>query len=171
MALKKAFYGLIGILVAFCLVLSLKIPALGLSTVEFCGSCHVMEEQVDTFVHSAHQIATDCGDCHVPHELVYGAFDKAYTGTKDLIGVILDKDPFEIHAGKHSKNVVQANCVRCHQDFLNEVGNTMDEGGRYCFDCHKNTPHARKPNIEEKKLGDVFLSDGDINAYRYEAGV
>ena len=168
---KKIMYGVISLLVCFCLVLSLKIPALGLSTVEFCGSCHVMEEQVETFVHSSHKIAADCGDCHVPHELVYGAFDKAYTGTKDLIGVILDKDPFTIEAGTHSKNVIQANCVRCHQAFLNEVGNTMDENGKYCFDCHKNTPHARKPNIDQEKLSDVFLDEKPVVAYRYERGV
>ncbi len=168
--LKKVMYVGIGLLVIFCLILSLKIPALGLSTPEFCGSCHVMEEQVETFMHSSHHIAAECGDCHVPHELVYGAFDKAYTGTKDLIGVIFNKDPFEISAGKHSKDVVQANCVRCHQEFLNEVGNTMDENGKYCFDCHRNTPHSRMPNIDEKKLGDVFLKEKPLTAYRYELG-
>ena len=164
---KKIAYVFIGLLVCFCLVLCVKIPALGLDGEEFCGSCHVMEEQVKTYQHSAHRINASCGDCHVPHSLVYGAFDKSYTGVKDVIGVILNKDPFTIEAHTHAKNVIQNNCVRCHEGFLHQVGNTMDNEGRYCFECHRNTPHAKMPNIDEPR---VVEPEKPLTAYAYNPG-
>lgn len=120
-----------------------KLPALGLDGTDFCGGCHVMEEQVETYLHSAHRLGASCGDCHIPHSLVPGAFYKAYTGTKDLLGVMLDKDPFHIQTSKIGRDIIQENCLRCHNDLLEEVGDTKREGGQYCFDCHRSTPHFK----------------------------
>ncbi|HHT63830.1 MAG: NapC/NirT family cytochrome c [Bacillota bacterium] len=131
------------ILVSFCLILLTKLPVLGLDKPEFCGGCHVMDEQVETFLHSAHRLGATCGDCHIPYSLVPGAMYKAYTGTKDLIGVILDQDPYHIHASEMGKNIIQKNCLRCHGDLLGEIGDTKEDGGRYCFECHRSTPHRK----------------------------
>ncbi len=149
-----------GLAVLFLLMLCLKIPALGLDGTDFCGSCHVMDPQVETYVHSAHRLNATCGDCHVPHHLVRGAFDKAWTGTVDLIGVIRNKDPYEIHASDHAKRVIQENCVRCHKGILEEIGDTMTDGGKACFDCHRNTPHAIKPNMTNADLKYVDQGQG-----------
>lgn len=146
--MKKKLLGYFIVLVVACfgVLFAVKIPALGLDDPEFCVSCHVMQPQYDSHQRSAHRLAATCGDCHVPHSLGYGAVDKAYTGVKDFLGVVANKDPFEIHAGKHSKDVVQANCVRCHGGMLENVGDTSHNGGRSCFDCHRNTPHGTYPN-------------------------
>lgn len=127
----------------FCLLLLLKLPALGLDGPQFCGTCHVMEEEVDSFQHSAHRFETSCGDCHVPHSLVPGAIYKAYTGTRDFIGVLRNMSVLEIHSSALGKRVVQDNCLRCHADMLKEVGDTSKDGGKFCFDCHRNTPHLK----------------------------
>ncbi len=158
--LKYAIRLLALMVIGFCLVLCLKIPALGLDGTEFCGSCHVMQPQVDTYTHSAHKINATCGDCHVPHSLVRGAFNKAWTGTIDMIGVIRNKDPYEIKASDHAKDIIQENCVRCHEGLLNQIGDTMTDGGKYCFDCHRNTPHGVKPNMTAKDLGYVDWGQG-----------
>lgn len=131
------------IFISFCIILLTKLPALGLDGADFCGQCHVMEEQVETYLHSAHRLGAKCGDCHVPHSLVPGATYKAYTGTKDLIGVIMDKDPYEIHVSPLGKDIIQDNCLRCHGDLLQMVGDTNRDGGRFCFDCHRATPHQK----------------------------
>jgi len=127
----------------FCLILLTKLPALGLDRSEFCGQCHVMDEQVDTFLHSAHRLGANCGDCHIPHSLVPGAMYKAYTGTKDIISVLANKDPYEIRISPIGRNIVQANCLRCHSELLQAVGDTSENGGKYCFDCHRSTPHQK----------------------------
>ncbi|AGA69011.1 nitrate/TMAO reductase, membrane-bound tetraheme cytochrome c subunit [Desulfitobacterium dichloroeliminans LMG P-21439] len=126
---------------SFGLLLLTKHPALGLDGPVFCGSCHVMEEQVETYLHSAHRLGTKCGDCHVPHSLVPGAINKAYTGTKDFIGVLRDKDPYTIEVSPLGQDIIQENCLRCHGDLLHMVGDTKRDGGRFCFDCHRDTPH------------------------------
>lgn len=144
----------------FGLVLCLKIPALPLSGQEFCGSCHVMDFQVDTYRHSVHMVNANCADCHVPHHLVRGAFNKAWTGTVDLVGVLRNVDPYEIHSSDTAKVIIQENCVRCHQGWLRQVGDTMDNGGKYCFECHRNTPHAIKPNMTADDMGFIDRGQG-----------
>lgn len=128
-------------LCCFGIILLTKHPALGLDGTDFCGSCHVMDEQVESYLHSAHRLDASCGDCHVPHSLVPGALYKSYTGTKDLIGVIMNKDPYEIRVSKLGKEVIQKNCLECHEGLFTYVGDTSRDGGRYCFECHKSTPH------------------------------
>ena len=131
------------LVLGFGLMLLTKHPALGLDGAEFCGSCHVMDEQVESYLHSAHRLGTKCGDCHVPHSLVPGATYKAYTGTKDFIGVLRDKDPYEIEVSPLGQEIIQENCLRCHEDLLHMVGDTEKGGGKYCFDCHRSTPHLK----------------------------
>lgn len=149
----------LGITVLF----GIKIPALGLDTPEFCAACHVMEPQYESYTHSAHRLASTCGDCHLPHSLGYGAVEKAYTGMKDFAGVVRNKDPFEIHASHHAKGIIQANCVRCHGSIMQEVGDTSADDGRYCFDCHRNTPHGTYPNEPMTEAQD-FPADRALSA-------
>lgn len=143
---KKLGFFILVVIFGFAAFLSIKIPALGLDSTTFCASCHVMQPQFDTHAHSAHAALTNCGDCHLPHSLAYGAVEKAYAGAKDFLGVVKNTDPFEIHASKHQKEMIQANCIRCHKGLLEEIGNTHENGGKYCFDCHRNTPHGVYPN-------------------------
>lgn len=127
----------------FGLILMTKIPTLGLDRPEFCGKCHAMDEQVGTYMHSAHRLGALCGDCHIPHSLVPGAMYKAYTGTKDVISVLKNKDPYEIRISPLGRDIVQENCLRCHGDLLEGVGDTRENDGKYCFECHRNTPHLK----------------------------
>ncbi len=167
----KLLAGISGALaLVFVLLLCLKIPALGLDGEEFCGSCHVMEPQVETFSHSVHSINATCGDCHLPHHLVRGSVNKAWTGAVDFVGVVRNVDPYEIHASKHAKNVIHENCVRCHSGLLTQIGDTMDRDGKYCFDCHRNTPHAIKPNMTAADNGyqDVGQGSDDMIKVAFE---
>ena len=127
----------------FSLILVAKLPALGLDGPEFCGKCHVMDEQVESYLHSAHRLGASCSDCHVPHSLIPGAVYKSYTGTKDLIGVIMDKDPYQIRVSELGKGIIQKNCLQCHGDLLRDIGDTNRDGGKYCFECHRSTPHVK----------------------------
>lgn len=127
----------------FCGMLLLKAPFLGLDSPEFCGSCHAMDEQLGTYEHSAHRLGASCGDCHIPHSLVYGAAFKAWTGTRDVLAVTANTVPVDMRTTEMSKEVLQENCLRCHGDVMGEVGDTSRDGGKYCFDCHRSSPHQK----------------------------
>lgn len=140
----------------------IKIPAVGLSSNEFCASCHVMEPQYESFQHSAHALAGNtCSDCHLPHSLGYGAVAKAYVGAKDLIGVIRNHDPYEIHSTEWMRDVTHNNCLRCHGGIMEEVGDPHYDSDRRCSDCHRNTPHGTYPNVMPADYS--LLSDARID--------
>lgn len=127
----------------FAMMLMVKVPALGLAEAGFCGNCHAMEEQVSTYLHSPHSYAANCGDCHDPHGLVTGSAYAAYTGTRDVYRVVTNTTPLEIRATNLSKTVLQQNCLRCHGDIMADIGDTRENGGRYCFDCHHEIVHVK----------------------------
>lgn len=141
----QVLIALIVVGVAFLFII--KIPAVGLSSNEFCASCHVMEPQYESFQHSAHSLAGNtCSDCHMPHSLGYGALAKAFFGMKDFIGVVRDHDPYKIHATDLMKDITHNNCLRCHGSMMEDVGDPHYNSDRRCFDCHRNTPHETYPN-------------------------
>lgn len=127
----------------FVMMLSVKIPALGLSEPSFCGQCHAMDTAVSTHQHSVHAREANCGDCHDPHGLVTGSAFAAYTGTRDVYRVVTNTTPTELRATNLSKSVLQDNCLRCHGDVLGQIGDTHEDGGRYCFECHRNIVHIK----------------------------
>lgn len=131
-------------LLGFGMMLAIKIPALGLAEVEFCGQCHAMDEQADTYLHSSHLHVANCGDCHSPHPLVTGSIFSAYTGTRDVYRVVTNTTPAVITTMNLSKTVIQDNCFRCHEDFLHDIGDTSENEGNHCFQCHRGIAHPKK---------------------------
>lgn len=130
-------------MVVFCSVLVLKIPLLSktMDGPDFCGICHSMDIEVDSYLHSSHRDVASCSDCHIPHGVVAGSYYKAYTGTKDMVFTLIDKTE-DIELGNLGKNIVQNNCMECHSEYLTQIGNTMSYE-RYCFDCHTTVRHKR----------------------------
>lgn len=131
------------VVLGFCMMLMVKIPALGLSEAGFCGKCHAMDYQVGTYLHSSHAREANCGDCHDPHGLVTGSMYAAYTGSRDVYRVVTNTTPAEIRTTNLSKKVIQSNCLRCHSDIMGDIGDTSKNGGTYCFQCHRNIVHPK----------------------------
>lgn len=124
-------------------MLATRIPALGLDKAGFCGKCHAMDQQVASYLHSAHRDTANCGDCHDPDSLFAGSVYAAYTGSRDVYRVVTNTTPKRIRATHMSKGVIQNNCIRCHKETVCQIGDTSRGGGLYCFDCHRRTPHNR----------------------------
>jgi len=118
----------------------------------FCGACHAMDPQVNSYLNSSHKSHATCGDCHTPHDPIYGKVMGAYTGIRDFIGVIKNVDHYEIHAGAQSKGIIHDNCMRCHADVMSHVGDSNLHNGMQCFDCHRNVPHKKYPTDDEVDL-------------------
>lgn len=126
------------------MLLLLKVPAVSraMDGPDFCGRCHVMQPEIDTYLCSSHRDVATCDSCHVPDDFLRGGLYRSYTGTKDLLAVMTGRDENICISGM-GKNVVQENCLRCHGTVMRKVGNTMRDGGSYCFDCHRSVPHMK----------------------------
>lgn len=115
---------------------------------ETCVNCHIMAPQYATWIHSAHRGAV-CNDCHVPHNNVFNKyFFKAKDGLRHATMFTLRLEPQVIFIKEAGREVVQNNCLRCHQHTLERLKETnlmssMAIDNRNCWDCHRETPHGR----------------------------
>ena len=120
-----------------------------------CMNCHIMAPQYATWAHSSHREKTSCNDCHVPHDNVFRAyFFKAKDGMRHATIFTLRAEPQVIFIKEAGIEVVQQNCIRCHEDLLidNKLSAYTDQTNhfrtnRYCWECHRETPHGRVNSI------------------------
>ncbi|MEP0713701.1 cytochrome c nitrite reductase small subunit [Algoriphagus sp.] len=116
-----------------------------------CVNCHIMTPQYITWTHSSHREVTDCNSCHVPHDNVVNKyFFKAKDGLYHASVFTARMEPEVIVAKQASANVIQNNCIRCHQDQVTDAkteafvaDHLENRTGRTCWDCHREVPHGR----------------------------
>jgi len=106
----------------------------------FCASCHVMEPMQASWGHSAHGGVAGCNDCHAPAGKLEKVFFKATSGLGHLYFNTTGQIPDNIRALEKSRKIIQTNCLRCHGELLDD---TRMGGGKYCFECHRSTPHGQ----------------------------
>ncbi|MDQ0255292.1 cytochrome c nitrite reductase small subunit [Evansella vedderi] len=109
-------------------------------TGEFCSSCHIMESAYESFTSSNHA-SLYCNDCHVPNNsLVEKLPYKAKAGMSHMymntIGA--NQIPKVLHAKASSQEVINNNCIMCHEPGLQNINH--DSKGN-CIDCHRTVPH------------------------------
>jgi cytochrome c nitrite reductase small subunit len=117
---------------------------------ETCINCHVMYPQYATWKHSSHRDVAVCSDCHVPHDNFFRTYYfKASDGARHATIFTARAEPHVIQIKNAGKNVVQENCIRCHQDLvemttiIEVTGKNYHEGaGNRCWDCHRDVPHG-----------------------------
>lgn len=107
---------------------------------EFCVSCHPMQVAYDTWSHSSHREIADCNSCHLDQRnYITASYSKAITGAKHLYNFVVGNIPERIRITSADAELVQQNCLRCHQDI---VQNLLMDPNRSCTDCHRYTPHS-----------------------------
>lgn len=116
----------------------------------FCGSCHVMAEAAWTHKQSAHAKLA-CNECHAPADLTAKIPFKAASGSQDIAENLTKRFSDVIHAEKKHKDVIQANCRRCHVPTVEKVA--MDSKP-FCIDCHRSTPHRSRTPVSSRKVAD-----------------
>lgn len=110
-----------------------------------CNTCHVMGAAYEGWYHSPHrQVA--CAECHAPHDLIPKYLFKGWAGAKDVFFFGTGRTPDAIRASGLSKDILQANCIRCHAETVSEIADGQAGAGRYCFDCHRAEPHGLRGN-------------------------
>ncbi len=116
-----------------------------------CINCHVMTAQYASWSKSSHARVTTCNDCHVPHDNIINTYRfKASDGLRHAYMFTFRLEPQVINLKDAGINVVQQNCIRCHEhhvhrvNLINPVTVSLREtgDGRYCWDCHRETPHG-----------------------------
>ena len=122
---------------------------------ETCMNCHIMAPQYATWSHSSHREVTNCNDCHVPHDNVFRKyFFKAKDGMRHSRIFTMRAEPQVIFIKEAGIEVVQENCIRCHEnlltdDKLNVITQEFDHfrSERLCWECHREVPHGRVNSI------------------------
>jgi len=110
-----------------------------------CNNCHVMDAQYENWYHAAHARYAVCTDCHLPHQnfVSYYLF-KGYSGMKDVFSFTFKTYPVDIRATRQTDEIIQANCIRCHTDTVENIVAGPQSFDRYCWDCHRSVAHAER---------------------------
>ena len=108
-----------------------------------CINCHVMRDQFEAWNHSNHKTVAVCNDCHAPRGFADKWLAKGINGWNHgfafTTGVF--QDPIRIQ--EFNINIVQSNCVFCHQRLVSEIHHSGPKQQRLCFDCHAKIGHGR----------------------------
>ncbi len=142
------------IAVYFSLVVLIAVIGVGISVTHFtsylgndpntCNNCHVMDAAYEGWYHAAHHSTATCNDCHTPHDLIPKYFTKAKSGANHVFHFTLGLIPEPLRAKPATDKIIQANCIRCHQETIAEIGDGQMAGGRYCFECHRSVAHGER---------------------------
>jgi cytochrome c nitrite reductase small subunit len=109
---------------------------------EFCSSCHIMDSVFGSFSASNHA-TLDCNDCHAPTESFVSKMTfKARAGMGHMYMNTIGRGdiPDVLHATSDSVDVVNDNCIKCHEPSLAAVDHDAKER---CAECHRAVPHGR----------------------------
>ncbi len=118
-------------------------PSYGGSAPETCNNCHVMDSQYENWFHAPHEKVTECVDCHLPHENIAVYYlEKGRQGAKDVFAFTTGNIPVAIRASERTKSIIQDNCLRCHQDTVENIMMGAQPLDRYCWDCHRSVSHG-----------------------------
>lgn len=116
-----------------------------------CINCHVMIPQYASWERGSHGRVASCNDCHVPHDNIARTYYfKAMDGSRHAYMFTFRLEPQVIKMHEAGQNVVQENCIRCHEHELHrtslrEITGSMARHGEgmLCWECHRDTPHGR----------------------------
>ncbi|NBC82321.1 MAG: cytochrome c nitrite reductase small subunit [Bacteroidetes bacterium] len=137
---------------------------------ETCVNCHIMAPQYATWSHSSHREVATCNDCHVPHDnIINKYYFKAKDGMRHATIFTLRREPQVIFIRDEGREVVQQNCVRCHQNLLVDdqlaTYNTHFNHQRTekkCWDCHREVPHGRVNSLSSVPHARVPLPESPV---------
>jgi len=159
------------------------------NTMEFCITCHEMEENVyqeyKTTIHYSNRsgVQATCSDCHVPDPWVHKIVRKVQASRElyhKMLGTIDTPEKFDEKRLELATNVWNAmkktdsrECRNCHDfDNMDPVDqkprsrkqhlNAMQEGGT-CIDCHKGIAHKNvHDQLSDEAMDELTAPDLSI---------
>ncbi|MBE2252991.1 MAG: cytochrome c nitrite reductase small subunit [Myxococcus sp.] len=108
---------------------------------EACVNCHIMQPQYDGWLKGPHHDVAVCVDCHLPQAFVPKYLTKAENGWRH--GKLFTTQTFvePIQIAPAGREVLQANCVRCHEALVSHLG---PDDGLPCVHCHADVAHGER---------------------------
>ena len=104
---------------------------------ETCMNCHVMTDAYATWKRGSHARVASCTDCHVPHSNVIAKYAfKGMDGMKHSYVFTTRQEPQVLRLSHGARPVVQANCIRCHQDQIAMI-RLSASSDQPCWRCHQ----------------------------------
>lgn len=108
----------------------------------FCGQCHSMKHEAETFAVSSHR-ELDCVECHLPHDNdAHYFFEKGRTGMIDMYHEIMRDYPNRIKLDADARKMVAENCLRCHESTMSYVSTAPGGSQDDCLKCHSRIAHG-----------------------------
>jgi cytochrome c nitrite reductase small subunit len=105
-----------------------------------CANCHVMQGHYAGWQAAPHHGVATCNDCHTPAGLISKYVVKATNGWHHSFAFTMGGYPDAIRARPESREVVEANCRRCHADLVEDIAHGGDTS---CIRCHASVGHLR----------------------------
>ena len=160
------------------------------NTLEFCISCHEMEDNVyKEYINTVHYknrtgIRTICSDCHVPRSWQHKVVRKIQASNEiihKITGSIDTQEKFLArrlqlaeHVWASMKETDSQECRNCHTFDAMDIKAQQSRSGlvhkysqlrnKTCIDCHKGIAHQLPEEIEAYRGG----SDDDHEFYKQE---
>jgi cytochrome c nitrite reductase small subunit len=107
-----------------------------------CANCHVMQEQLDSWVKSSHGKVAVCNDCHTPSGLVPKYLVKAQNGWSHSFAFTSQNFPDEIVITERSRRVTESACLKCHEDVVDGIQGVRAHDEKVsCITCHRTVGH------------------------------
>lgn len=138
-----------------------------------CVNCHVMAPQYATWERGSHGRVTNCNDCHVPQDNIINKYlFKASDGLRHSYMFTFRLEPQVIQIKHAGKKAVQQNCIRCHSNVIHPISvraisnkKIIEEEDRYCWDCHRETPHGRVNSLSSTPYARVPVKSSIIPSW------
>jgi cytochrome c nitrite reductase small subunit len=135
-----------------------------------CVNCHIMAPQYATWQHSSHREWATCNDCHVPQQnMAVSYYFKAKDGLRHATIFTLRAEPQVIQIKEAGIDVVQDNCVRCHEDLITDAHllafnqkTHHYRTDRLCWECHREVPHGRVNSISSVPYARVPVPESPV---------
>jgi len=111
-----------------------------------CKNCHIMNDEYDSWTKGVHHASAKCIDCHLPHAFVPKYLAKANNGYHHSKGFTFQDFHEPILIKPKNAAILQANCLRCHDDFVHDIvrGGTAAADESRCVHCHRNVGHGAR---------------------------
>ena len=106
-----------------------------------CVNCHIMREQYDGWQKTTHHAVATCNDCHTPHDLVGKYTTKMVHGYRHSKGFTFQDFHEPIRISEKDREIVEANCVRCHTELVSQISGPEPAG---CTRCHSDVGHGAR---------------------------
>lgn len=110
-----------------------------------CTNCHVMREEFDGWQKASHHGVAVCNDCHLPHDsLLAKLWVKGENGFWHSTRFTLQDFHEPIRIRPKNRDVLNANCARCHADLVAAIheGGREEPGALGCVRCHAAVGHG-----------------------------